>query len=383
MSKSRKFKVGVKTVKILALASFASVLVLAQSPRDLLRKTAEHYQALESYEIAATVSTNIDLPAAPGSNVPGSQWIYQCTALTAAASAKYVPEGSPWPALPEVNIVGRGCHIFNVRPEIKATPGMRSDSGIPGTASYDRLNLDVASVTRIGSETLKLGDALVPCELLDVTYKGFRGHAAHIPYTSTVRYWISPSKLLLLQEKFKQPDEKNVDREWTYAVTSIKLNQPPPSWLIDATNHFTGNSLADWVGKDAPDITLSDLDHHKIALSSLRGKAVLLDFWATYCGPCKEEMPLIEKLRDEYKSKGLEVYGVTDDAPDVAQKWMAQYHRTLLTLFDPERDAFKGYGVDGIPAVILIDRNGKIANYWLGMQPETSLRAAFDKVLAN
>ena len=184
--------------KLLLFAMFANALVVAQSPNDLLRKTAEHYQVLDSYEIAAKVSTNIDLPGAPGSNLPGSQWVYQCTALTAAASAKYVPEGSPWPTLPQVNIIGGGCHTFNLRPEIKATPDMQPGVGVTsGDIFYDRLNLDVASVTRIGSETLKLGDESVPCEILEVTYKGFSGHAAHIPYTSTVRYWISPSELLL------------------------------------------------------------------------------------------------------------------------------------------------------------------------------------------
>jgi peroxiredoxin len=370
--------------KLLLLAMFANALAFAQSPKDLLRKTAEHYQALDSYEIAATVTTNIDLPGALGSNLPGSQWVYECTAITAAGSAKYVPKGSPWPTLPEANIVGNGCHIFNRRPEIKPTPDMHPGIDVPsGEIFYDRLNTDVVSVTRIGSETLKLGDEAVPCEILEVIYKGFHGHAAHIPYTSTVRYWISPSKLLLLQKKFKEPDLHNIDHEWTYALTSIKLNQPPPPWLLEAMNHFSGNSVPAWVGKGAPEFTLSDLDHHKVALSSLRGKAVLLDFWATYCGPCKEEMPLIERLRDEYRSKGLEVYGVTDDAPNVARKWMKQYHRKLPTLFDPQGDAFKGYGVDSIPVVILIDRKGKVANYWLGMQPEANLRAAFDKVLAN
>ena len=370
--------------RILLLSLFANVLVFAQSASDLLQKTGEHYQDVDSYEIAATLSTNLDLPGAPGANVPGSQWVYQFSAITAAASAKYLPKGSPWPALPEINMVGANSRIFNLRPEIKAAPDMRSGiEGLPQPVSYDRLNIDVASVNRIGSETLKLGDESVPCEIIEVTYKGFSGHAAHIPYIRTAQYWIDPSKFVLLQEKFKELDEKNVEREWTYAVTSIKLNQPPPQWLVDATKHFTGNSLPDWTGKDAPDFTLSDFDHHKVALSSLRGKAALLDFWATYCGPCKEEMPLIESLRNEYQAKGLEVYGVTDDAPDVAHKWMAQYHRNLPTLFDPDRHAFKGYGVDSIPVVILIDGNGKIANYWLGMQPETSLRAAFDKVLAN
>jgi peroxiredoxin len=368
-------------MKIFAFLLLVNVLCFAQSPQDLLRKTAEHYQNLDSYEIAATLSTNLNIPDDPSAKIPGSQWIYQSQALTAAASAKYVPKGSPWPALPEMNILGGGKdRIFNVRPEVKATPKMQFSIRVPLPIQYDRLNLEVATVKRIGYEDIKLGDESAPCEILEVTYKGFTDHAKHIPYSDTVRYWISPDKLLLLQKKFKSPYDAS---QWTYAVTSVKLNQPPPQWLIDGTNRATGNVRAEWVGKTAPDFTLRDIADNKVALSSLRGKVVLLDFWATYCGPCKEEMPMIEGLRDEYKDKGLEVYGVTDDAPEIARKWMTQYHRTLLTLLDPQRSAFEGYEVDSIPVAILIDRNGKVANYWIGMQPETNLRTALDKALGN
>lgn len=367
-------------MKIFAFLLLVNTLSFARSPQDLLRKTAEHYQNLDSYEISAMLNTNIDVPADPATETPATQWIYQSKALTAAASAKYVPKGSPWPALPEMNIIGGDGHFINAHPEIKTNLNKQIGMSIPIPVQYDQLNLDVASVTQIGSENLKLGDEPVPCEILDVTYQGFTGHAKRVPYTKTVRYWISPEKLLLLQKKFKSPYDAS---EWTYTVTSVKLNQPPPQWLIDGTNSSTGKVRAEWMGKEAPDFTLIDLANHKVALSSLRGKVVLLDFWATYCGPCKEEMPMIEGLRDEYKDKGLEVYGVTDDAPEIARKWMAQYHRTLLTLLDPQRSAFEGYEVDSIPIAILIDRNGKVANYWIGMQPETNLRTALDKALGN
>jgi len=61
----------------------------------------------------------------------------------------------------------------------------------------------------------------------------------------------------------------------------------------------------EWNGRMAPDFTLPDRTGGKTTLSALHGKAVLLDFWGTYCGPCKEEMPTIEKLRDEYRDRGL------------------------------------------------------------------------------
>jgi thiol-disulfide isomerase/thioredoxin len=62
-----------------------------------------------------------------------------------------------------------------------------------------------------------------------------------------------------------------------------------------------------WIGKEAPTFNLPDLDRHHVNLSAMRGKAVLLDFWATWCVPGIEEMPIIEKIENEYRTRGLEI----------------------------------------------------------------------------
>jgi len=99
----------------------------------------------------------------------------------------------------------------------------------------------------------------------------------------------------------------------------------------------------------APDFTLPDLTGGKTTLSALHGKAVLLDFRGTYCGPCKEEMPTIEKLRDEYRDRGLKVWGVTRRFGGESTEVLSDNHRSLPTLMDHGRSVFKKYKIEGIP----------------------------------
>ena len=150
-------------MKICAFVLLVHVFAFAQSPQDLFSKTAEHYQSLDSYEISGTMTTKFDVPAGPTAKTPTAQWIFESPQLTAAASAKYVPKGSPWPALPEVSMV-MGGRYTNATPATQSTLDKQFGIGVPVVAQYDQLNLNVASVTRIGSENIKVGDESVPCE---------------------------------------------------------------------------------------------------------------------------------------------------------------------------------------------------------------------------
>jgi peroxiredoxin/outer membrane lipoprotein-sorting protein len=114
-------------------------------------------------------------------------------------------------------------------------------------------------------------------------------------------------------------------------------------------------------GTAAPDFTLRDLDGKEVKLIDLRGKAVLLDFWATWCAPCRAVMPVVELLHREFNDKGLVVFGVDDENPEVIVKFLQKSGYTLPTLHDPDRQVYNKYEVGGIPTMILIDKQGKIA----------------------
>lgn len=117
-------------------------------------------------------------------------------------------------------------------------------------------------------------------------------------------------------------------------------------------------------GAIAPEINLPTPDGGTLALSSLRGKVVLIDFWASWCGPCRRENPAVKAIYEKYKDKGFEIYGVSLD--NDANKWKAAIAKDGLTwnhvseLKGWTSTAGKAYGVSSIPATFLIDEEGRI-----------------------
>jgi DsbE subfamily thiol:disulfide oxidoreductase len=116
----------------------------------------------------------------------------------------------------------------------------------------------------------------------------------------------------------------------------------------------------------APDFTLATPDGKKVSLKDFRGKVVFLNFWATWCEFCREEMPAMERLYREFRGKGFEIVAVNvkDKRPD-ALAFVKQLKLSYPILMDPEGEVGLLYGAFGMPASYLIDRNGEVlARLW-------------------
>ena len=126
----------------------------------------------------------------------------------------------------------------------------------------------------------------------------------------------------------------------------------------------------------APDFTAKDLNGKTVSLSAFKGKVVLLNFWATWCPPCRAEMPSLNKLYNMLKPRGLEVVAVSTDRSISDIKDFIESHRVgFPVLFDSERSASKLYRVFSMPTTFLIDRKGMIVEKFYGeydwTEPET------------
>jgi len=124
------------------------------------------------------------------------------------------------------------------------------------------------------------------------------------------------------------------------------------------------------IGKIAPDFTLPSLEGKDVTLSAYHGHAVLLNFWATWCGPCKIEMPWFVELQKEYGPQGLEIVGVAmDDASkDEIQKFAKEMGVNYTILLGKEAVGQQYGGVDVLPTTFFIDRDGKIISREFGLQ---------------
>jgi thiol-disulfide isomerase/thioredoxin len=128
-------------------------------------------------------------------------------------------------------------------------------------------------------------------------------------------------------------------------------------------------------GAVAPDFTLKTLDGKNVKLSDLRGKAVLLNFWATWCGPCKIEIPWFMELEKQYASKGLVVVGVAmdDNAKDVVPKFAQDMKIDYPVLIGTEQVADQYGGVEGLPTTFYIGRDGKIVKKIAGLTSHSDI----------
>ncbi|MBI3989423.1 MAG: TlpA family protein disulfide reductase [candidate division NC10 bacterium] len=145
---------------------------------------------------------------------------------------------------------------------------------------------------------------------------------------------------------------------WLLAFTIvIGLHTSLPAFADDARPE---------VGHFAPDFALCDTDPKLIRLSDYRGKVVLLNFWATWCPPCRLEMPTMEQVYREYKRRGLEVLAVSLDTGHAAvvavqvAEFMKELKLTFPALLDPKMEVARRYRLVGLPTSFLIDRQGRI-----------------------
>ena len=111
----------------------------------------------------------------------------------------------------------------------------------------------------------------------------------------------------------------------------------------------------------APQFTLGAKGGSTVSLAQYKGQVVMLNFWASWCGPCRKEMPLLENIYKQYKKSGFTLIGVNVE-PDskAADKWLEQTPVTFPVIYDKDSTGSKSYDVSGMPSTVIIDRKGNI-----------------------
>jgi thiol-disulfide isomerase/thioredoxin len=134
--------------------------------------------------------------------------------------------------------------------------------------------------------------------------------------------------------------------------------------------------------KTAPDFKVQDANGNAVSLSALKGKVVLLDFWATWCAPCKLEIPWFMEFQTDYGSKGLAAVGVAlDDGGWERVKPYLKEHPINYPIVAGDAPLAKRYGVIGLPVTLLIDRKGKIAARHDGLVDRAAVEIEIQKLL--
>lgn len=136
------------------------------------------------------------------------------------------------------------------------------------------------------------------------------------------------------------------------------------------------------VGRPAPAFDLQTLDGQRISLDELRGSPVVLNFWASWCLPCREEAPLLTAADTTYRRVGLRILGVVyQDSSENARDFMTRYGQAYPGLLDPDGRTAIDYGVFGIPETFFIDATGVVRSRQVGALTEADLRRQIEAIL--
>ena len=168
----------------------------------------------------------------------------------------------------------------------------------------------------------------------------------------------------------------------TAAIGERGLRSLPRSWLVISAV-LPLLLLAGWmavmaarggaaaagahIGQAAPDFALADLDGNPVRLSDLRGRPVILNFWASWCGPCVEEFPMLRQAVADHVADEVAVVGiVVRDNSEAARRFMASMNATWPAVMDPGEQVANAYGIYGPPETFFIDANGIVRSRQIG-----------------
>jgi thiol-disulfide isomerase/thioredoxin len=302
------------------------------------------------------------------------EWIYL------AELKMYVERPVPqnWPGFPKVYSVGQF--------ELRNAWDMRTHLEL-GMSESENLAL-------LPEETIAIAGRDYPCY---VVHANQDGTGFHREFT----YWID-KQALVLRKQLKRLDThslilKGIQLPRHFDITSVypvaDFSPQTDMSVFQFAPPADGKKIATFepdlsgplpqdhpktqlVGQMAPDVTLTHADGTKVALNSLRGKPVLLDFWATWCGPCIASMPSMHHIYEEVKGKEIEVIAIDEDhKSDDATNYLTRHKYAWADFHDTDEQLQKAFEGEAIPLTVLLDAQGKIVYYDFGGNEETLRRA--------
>jgi thiol-disulfide isomerase/thioredoxin len=374
-----------------------ALLAAQPDPRELMRDSADAIKKFRSYELETIV--NVEMHGGPINTkmeMPGTVAVrrpdrMRIESRSQAGGITIVSDGeNTW------------YYLSTLKKYIKRAASASPEAAVGNSGLMPKnlpdISQSVESVKVTGEDTISVAGKKTPCWVIETRYKQISLPEQEMVVFDAVQIaWISKETKLSLQSSFTGGINMSgvavpVEMTQSTRTTALRVNVDLPDALFEFKIPAGAKETEDWtlpgiakpdvVGKPAPALMAKALDGAEIDLAKLRGKVVLLDFWATWCGPCQHELPHLEKIHRELGSQGLVVIGV-DVGEDLAalNKFLASTHLSYPMIpMNDETELMSALSVNSFPTVVLIDKEGKIASYEVGARGEEALRADLKKL---
>lgn len=247
-------------------------------------------------------------------------------------------------------------------------------------ARYTKLARYAAAATLEKDARIKVSGHKADCYVVALTFKN-----------ATHKLWIDKQTYLVLRHE--EHDRVTIAKSQTSTQVAINLKRaeinqapdpglftfaPPAGWReVPVLSVFEAKDSL--LGKPASDFALKMLDGGRVKLSDYRGKVVVLDFWATWCPPCRKELPNLQRLYEQNRGKGIVVLAINDESTRKVKDFLQKHSYSFPVLMDQSGSVHRLYAANTIPNVVVVDRNGTIVAHLVGLRPEPELRAALTR----
>ena len=342
----------------LALAVVVSCFLSAvecmpeDNPGDLLEAVSEKYESLNNYLFEGTESAKV-----PGTDcrieIP-FQIVRRADSADASTSAQSPTIRFTTPRPTKV------CFDAIKNLGTFTSPGQWDE--------FDHLQQGASAARMMPPQTLNLNGEVIHCAVVEVVYDEYIQKIRGI--AGPIRYWIDETTQLVRRVEFTEVVDKGT-RPWTVTIEKVNFGGSPPEWFRLPEN--VAYKQPALLGKPAPDFSLRMADGRLVHLRDLRGKTVLLDFWATWCMACDEEIPFLEELQSKPRASDVVLLGVSDEKSSAVHEWLRQNHRSFRTLVDAKQ-TFQKFGIGPIPVLVVINRQGIVSNYIPGVTSQRHLQ---------
>jgi peroxiredoxin/outer membrane lipoprotein-sorting protein len=350
--------------------AFADDQADKQAAMQVLQRTAAVYQKLQSYEFKVTIhfargSAVSEQRVTQSGERPGK---YRIEDDDPRGKLRIADGQTEWE-------LSRESSTYTKTPLTPASATPISD--------FENIDQHVSDAAIMREERYVADGKTVMVYVVGVVRDGWS--PGTLPGAELMMYRIDEETFVVHEVTTHTPDNTDETKMAVYSI--VKWNVPVPetdfTFAPPKTAHEAASvpapavQTASLIGAEAPDFTLQDTNGKTVSLHDFRGKVVIVDFWASWCGPCRAQMPYLQDMHQKLADQGLVVFGLDlgEDAQTVTQfAQQGAYTFALLLGSEPEVDT--QYYVGALPTTFVIDRQGKIVYRDEGLGPPEDLQSA-------